>query len=119
MPVTQESKKCRFGNPLSFTSIYPSTGPSEITLCNMFAQNNIRVAYEAKVNRAVFDYANNSKLTERDNKGNYTTLDNVIINTKGKLAQYGGICSTDPTLVSCICSSPHCERGLGCATRRH
>jgi hypothetical protein len=81
---------------------------SEIGLCDMYAQppsssGRIRVAYEAKVNRAVFDYANNNKLTERDNNGNYTTLNATISWTKGNLAQYGGICSTDSSIVSLPC----------------
>jgi hypothetical protein len=39
---------------------------SKTGLCQMFAHNTIRVAYEAKVNRALFDYANQNQLTKRD-----------------------------------------------------
>jgi hypothetical protein len=77
---------------------------SEIGLCDMFAQyttNKIRVAYEAKVNRVVFDYANNNHLTKPDS--NYITLTNALTKTKGDLAQYGGKCSTDATIVSLPC----------------
>jgi len=77
---------------------------SEIGLCDMFAQyttNKIRVAYEAKVNRVVFDYANNNHLTKPDS--NYITLTNALTKTKGDLAQYGGKCTTDATIVSLPC----------------
>jgi hypothetical protein len=36
---------------------------SEIGLCNMFAHTNVRIVYEAKVNRTEFDYANKNGFT--------------------------------------------------------
>jgi len=71
---------------------------SEIGLCNMYAhqtggQAGIRIAYEAKVSRAVFDYANTVGLTQCDSKGNCPTLTAARKNTMANLAQYGGICS--------------------------
>jgi hypothetical protein len=76
---------------------------SEIGLCQMFAHNTIRVAYEAKVNRAQFDYANQNQLTKHDDNGNYSALLAATQKTVGNLAQYGGICSTDPSIVSLPC----------------
>jgi hypothetical protein len=81
---------------------------SEIGLCNMFAQYStppapLRVAYEAKVNRAVFNYANTHNLTKCDASGNCPTLNTVISTTKGNLVQYGGICSTNTSIVSLPC----------------
>jgi hypothetical protein len=76
---------------------------SEIGLCNMFAHNTIRVAYEAKANRAIFDYANQNNLTKCDDKGNCPTLMAARTKTVGNLAQYGGICSTDSSVVSLPC----------------
>ena len=76
---------------------------SEIGLCLMFAHyttNKIRVAYEAKVNRTEFDYANKNHLTKPDN---YVTLTNALAKTTNNLAQYGGKCSTDPSIVSLPC----------------
>jgi hypothetical protein len=81
---------------------------SEIGLCTMFAQPPakppqppIRIIYEAKVSRAVFDYANKNSLT--DPSGNYSALSKATTKTKDNLAQYGGICSTDPSIVSLPC----------------
>jgi hypothetical protein len=74
---------------------------SEIGLCQMFAHNTIRVAYEAKVNRALFDYANQNQLTNA--QGNYSALNAATKKTMGNLAQYGGICSTDSSIVSLPC----------------
>src|SRR5712671_4402576 len=77
---------------------------SEIGLCLMFAHyttNKIRVAYEAKVNRTEFDYANKNNLTKPDS--GYTTLTNALKQTSDNLAQHGGICGTDPSIVSLPC----------------
>jgi hypothetical protein len=77
---------------------------SEIGLCLMFAHyttNKIRVAYEAKVNRTEFDYANKNNLTKPDS--GYTTLTNAPTKTRDDLAQHGGICGTDPSIVSLPC----------------
>ena len=80
---------------------------SEIGLAIMYAHyasatNNIRVAYEAKVNRAVFDYLNNNKFTQCP--GLYCqTLSNARTKTSDNLGEYGGICSTDTTIVSLPC----------------
>jgi hypothetical protein len=103
---------------------------SEIGLCTMFAHNTIRVAYEAKVNRAIFDYANNpinnnsnNKLTYCDDLGNCppktvpptvpppdTGLTARRTNTVGlngeNLAKYGGICKIDPSISSSIILLP-------------
>jgi len=85
---------------------------SQIGLCNMYAhatnlQTNpelppilvpgtgIRVAYEAKVNRALFDYANQQGFLN----ANGAALGNALANTSGNLAKFGGICSP-PTGVS-------------------
>ncbi|WOJ90417.1 hypothetical protein RZS28_03735 [Methylocapsa polymorpha] len=76
---------------------------SEIGLCNMFAHKNIRLVYEAKVSRAVFDYANKNGLTKCDSLGNCSTLNAALTKTKGNLAQYGGICGFDSSIVSLPC----------------
>jgi hypothetical protein len=76
---------------------------SEIGLCNMFAHSTTRILYEAKVSRAVFDYANAYKFTACDNKGNCPTLAALRNKTISNLAQYGGICSADPSIVSLPC----------------
>ena len=71
---------------------------SEIGLCLMFAHyttNKIRIAYEAKVNRTEFDYANKNYLTKPDS--GYQTLTTALANTRKDLAKFGGICGTDPT----------------------
>jgi hypothetical protein len=77
---------------------------SEIGLCVVFAHyttNKIRVAYEAKVNRSEFHYAYKNNLTKPDS--NYLTLTNALTKTRDNLAQYGGKCSTDPSIVSLPC----------------
>jgi hypothetical protein len=66
---------------------------SQIGLCTMFAQNTIQIAYEAKVNRAIFDYANKTQLTACNASGTCPTLETALTNTKGNLAQFGGICT--------------------------
>ena len=76
---------------------------SEIGVCTMFAHNTTRIIYEAKVSRAAFDYANKNQLTNHDVNGNYPTLTAAKAYTAGNLAQYGGICSTDPSIVSLPC----------------
>jgi hypothetical protein len=78
---------------------------SEIGLCQMFAHNTTLVAYEAKVNRALFDYANQNQLTKHDANGNYSALSAATEKTKDNLAQYGGICmaNPDPSIVSIPC----------------
>jgi hypothetical protein len=80
---------------------------SEIGLAQMYAHyvnttNNIRVAYEAKVNRAVFDYLNNNNFTQCPQQF-CLTLSTASTKTSNNLAQYGGICSTDPSIVSLPC----------------
>jgi len=65
---------------------------SQIGLCTMYAQDKIRIAYEAKVNRAVFDYANNSQLTACTGT-NCPNLAKALRNTKTNLPQLGGICA--------------------------
>jgi len=76
---------------------------SEIGVCQMFAHNTIRVAYEAKVNRALFDYANQNQLTNA--QGSYSAWAAATQNTKYYLAQYGGICgaSANIPIVSLPC----------------
>lgn len=76
---------------------------SQIGLCNMFAHTTTPILYEAKVSRAVFDYANANKLTACDNKGNCPTLTAMRNTTLNNLAAYGGICSTNPAIVSLPC----------------
>jgi hypothetical protein len=71
---------------------------SEIGLCQMFAHSTIRVAYEAKVNRALFEYANHNQLTKRDANGNYSALNTATQNTINNLAQYGGTCGASPNI---------------------
>lgn len=79
---------------------------SQIGLCNMFAHDTTRILFEAKVNRAIFDYANASKLTACDNAGNCPTLTKALARTAGDLASYGGICSADRSIVSLPCGDP-------------
>lgn len=97
---------------------------SEIGLCTMFAHNTTRVAYEAKVNRSVFDYANSNKLTYCDDKGHCpplttppsdTGLTAARSKTSGDLAQYGGICGADKDLsiVSLPCGDAAVAGDLG------
>jgi hypothetical protein len=66
---------------------------SQITLCTMFAHDNIKIAYEAKVNRGIFDYANKTGLTTCPS-GTCTTLQTARLNTKANLKDYGGICTS-------------------------
>jgi len=86
---------------------------SEIGLCNMYAQppssSSIRVAYEAKVNRAVFEYVTGNNLT------NPGTLSNALKNTVRNLAQSGGKCVTDPdpSIVSLPCGDATVAGDLG------
>ncbi|MGB8843093.1 MAG: hypothetical protein WCC64_18715 [Aliidongia sp.] len=95
---------------------------SEINLCNMFAHDTIRIAYEAKVNRAIFEYANNNKLTDCNDKGICATLVAARDKTSGmksdktsNLVDFGGICSEDPTIVSLPCGNAgiHGDAGEG------
>jgi hypothetical protein len=65
---------------------------SEIGLCTMFARNTIRIAYEAKVNRAIFDYANKAQFTACT-PGSCPTLEGALLLTKTNLPQFGGICT--------------------------
>jgi hypothetical protein len=85
---------------------------SEIGVCTMFAHNTTRIIYEAKVSRSLFDYANKNQLTKSVNPGAvnppvgvkiYPELSAATTKTKNNLAQYGGICSTDPSIVSLPC----------------
>jgi hypothetical protein len=82
-------------NP-SFTLFNNLDEASEIGLCTMYAHNNIKIAYEAKVNRALFDYANTTKLTACMPGNHCPTLDAALAFTRSNLAAYGGIC-TPPT----------------------
>jgi hypothetical protein len=76
---------------------------SEIGLCNMFAHDSTRILYEAKVNRAVFNYANTNKLTQCDDKNDCPILKAALLKTAGNLAENGAICSVDPSIVSLPC----------------
>jgi hypothetical protein len=76
---------------------------SQIGLCNMFSHTSIRIAYEAKVSRALFDYANTNSLTKCDNKNNCPALVAATTKTLNNLPQYGGTCSTDPSIISLPC----------------
>ncbi len=90
------------GQSPSFTLFNNLDETSEIGLCNMYAHatsylqptTGIRVAYEAKVNRAVYDYANQNNFTNPAPNGQYLALDNALANTQNNLTQFGGICST-------------------------
>jgi hypothetical protein len=75
---------------------------SEIGLCTMFAHTNIRIVYEAKVNRTEFDYANKNGFTNCSGP-NCPSLGAASFKTSNDLAQYGGMCSTDPSIVSLPC----------------
>jgi hypothetical protein len=97
-PIAGQSATLNIFNNLDETS--------EIALCNMYAQppnssGRIRVAYEAKVNRAVFKHVITNNLRTP------VTLKNALMKTAGNLAQYGGICPSltnpDPTIVSLPC----------------
>ncbi len=65
---------------------------SEIGLCIMFAHLTTRVLYEAKVNRAAYDYTNEAGLTNPANS--YQTLSTKKEKTLGDLKSYGGICNS-------------------------
>jgi hypothetical protein len=78
-------------NP-SFTLFNNLDETSQIGLCTMFSHNNIRIAYEAKVNRGLYDYANKTNLTACT-PGNCPTLASALVNTRNNLAAYGGICT--------------------------
>jgi hypothetical protein len=86
---------------------------SEIGLCLMLAHKDTRIVYEAKVNRAIFDYANKNNLTKCSNLGICSTLVAASNKTKGDLAQYGGICSSDPTIVSVPCGDAMADGDAG------
>ena len=89
---------------------------SQIGLCNMYAQatsptdpvntGGIRVAYEAKVNRAVFDYVYQSGFTDPGSNKQYLTLQNALGVTQSNLAAYGGICSLPPNTTQQIVMLP-------------
>ena len=88
---------------------------SEIGLCNMYAhatsylnpETGIRVGYEVKVNRALFDYANTSNgFTTPGQNNSYPALYTALATTKHNLGQYGGICSApsgSPSIVMLPC----------------
>ncbi len=95
--------KPKAGPGASFALFNNLDETSEIGLCNMFAHNDIRIAYEAKVNRAVFEYANAAQLTQCDDKGNCPQLEAKRDKTKTNLTEFGGICSSDPSIVSLPC----------------
>ena len=62
----------------SFTLFNNLDETSEIGVCQMFAHNTtIRVAYEAKANRALFDYINNNGLTASCTTGTSATCPNL------------------------------------------
>ena len=110
------------GGPVpSFTLFNNLDETSQLGLDNMYAHassevqppssgagagpaTGIRVAYEAKVNRAVFDYVNQRGFTNPAN--NYRTLNTALSNTgpvfyigqpNSVAAQFAGICSTTST----------------------
>ncbi|MFO1072190.1 MAG: hypothetical protein U1E17_05790 [Geminicoccaceae bacterium] len=57
----------------------------------------IRVAYEAKVNRAVFDYANKPPLSLTNPNNNYRNLSNALGQTFSNLPTVGGTCNVTST----------------------
>jgi hypothetical protein len=85
---------------------------SKIGLCNMFAHTNVRIAYEAKVNRTEFDYANKNGFTNCSGP-NCPTLAAASFKTSNSLAQYGGICSTDLSIVSLPCGDAAVDGDAG------
>ncbi|MBV9248551.1 MAG: hypothetical protein JO227_04805 [Acetobacteraceae bacterium] len=85
---------------------------SEIGLCTMFAHKDVRIVYEAKVNRAEFDYANKNGLTNCSGP-NCPTLADASLKTSNDLVQYGGICSTDRSIVSLPCGDAAVDRDAG------
>jgi hypothetical protein len=93
----------------SFTLFNNLDETSEIGLANMYAHytsttDNKRIAYEAKVSRALFDYLNKNNFTNCPPADGFCpTLSAAQNKTEKDLAQYGGICSTDPTIVSLPC----------------
>ena len=70
----------------------------------MFAHADTRIVYEAKVNRAVFEYANNNQLTQCQGE-DCPALVAALGNTIKNLAQYGGSCKTNSStpIVSLPC----------------
>ncbi len=90
----------------SFTLFNNLDETSEIGSCQMFAHDTtLRVAYEAKANRALFDYVNNNGLTACTSGTSATcpTLTAARNKTAAALAQFGGICSADKSIVSLPC----------------
>jgi hypothetical protein len=89
-------------SPASFNLFNNLDETSEISLAFMYshyesATTNIRVAYEAKVNRSIFDYLNKSDYTAKCSGANgCPNLSTALNNTINGLAQYGGICGTPP-----------------------
>ncbi|HKH43393.1 MAG TPA: hypothetical protein VKM72_01885 [Thermoanaerobaculia bacterium] len=94
----------RYGVPL--TKAMPATSQtlwnnldesSQIGLCTLFANDSTsdewRILYEAKVNRALFDYANAAGLT-RCTGVTCKTLAARRRTTSGNLASYGGRCTS-------------------------
>ena len=81
----------------------------------MFAHADTRIVYEAKVNRAVFDYANKNGLTQCDKNQNCNVLFTTLGNTINNLAQYGGSCKTDSStqIVSLPCGDATMEGDAG------
>ena len=78
----------------------PSNGPGSPT--------GIRVAYEVKLNRAVFIYASkpgNPSLSLTNPNNNYKNLFNALNNTGANLGTYGGSCATptDPSIIQLPC----------------
>jgi hypothetical protein len=107
LPVAGQTPSFHLFNNLDETS--------EIGLCNMYAhatsylnpETGIRVGYEVKVNRALFDYANTSKgFTTPGPNNSYAALFTALATTRNNLSQYGGICtppSGNPSIVMLPC----------------
>jgi hypothetical protein len=100
----------------SFTLFNNLDEASEIGLATMYSHfgtgmGNFRVLYEVKVNRSLFDYLNGPTQSNSMRANNFTscpndgcqTLDTAKTTTTNDLAQFGGICSTNPTIVSLPC----------------
>jgi hypothetical protein len=78
----------------------PITGPGSPT--------GVRVAYEVKLNRAVFNYAikpGNPSLALTNPNNNYHNLFNALDSTGANLGTYGGSCTTptDPSVIQLPC----------------
>jgi hypothetical protein len=83
---------------------------SEIGLCVMYSHNTIRVAYEAKVNRALFNYCNTNGLTNPG--GSYNNLTTARNNTKNNLQKFGGLATPAAVQEKSIICLPYGDNSI-------